>query len=89
MTELNAGHAVEAAPPMAWPELPADGFDGTGSVGNGEDGKVQAILEGVLEVPGLPVSEHPAAYTEIHDALLEALNQDISGAGTPSGTGAA
>lgn len=89
MTELNAEAAVEAATPMAWPELPADGFDGTGSAGNGEDGGVHAVLERVLEIPGLPVSEHPAAYTEMHDALLDALNQDISGAGIRSGTGAA
>lgn len=99
MTELNAGAPVEAANPMAWPELPVDGFDGTGSAGNGEDGAVQAILERVREIPGLPVSEHPAAYTEMHDALLDALNNDISGtdisgadisgADAPSGSGAA
>jgi hypothetical protein len=66
-----------------------DGFDGTGSAGNGEDAAVQAILERVREIPGLTVSEHPAAYTEMHDALLGALNNDTSGADAPSGSGAA
>jgi hypothetical protein len=70
---------------VSWPEpRPADsgagGSEGTSVV----DATVQEVLDRVREIPGLPVSEHPAAYTEIHDALLEALNED-----TPSGPGAA
>lgn len=85
MTELNPDAHVKAASPVSWPEPPpaesgAGGSEGISVVG----GTVQEILDRVREVPGLPVSEHPAAYTEIHDALLEVLNED-----TTSGPGVA
>lgn len=58
----------------AWPELTVPGSR-TGDAGVA-DPAVLAILDGVREVPGLPVSEHPAAYSGMHDALLEALNEE-------------
>jgi hypothetical protein len=97
MTELNQNALPEAAPDVAWPELPLSeaedseaavpdsdrsGSDPSGSAAS--DSAVQAVLRRVSDVPGLPVSEHPAAYTDMHDALLEALNEDMS-----SGSGAA
>ena len=42
------------------------------------DPAVRSILDRVREVPALPVSEHPAAYADMHDALLEALNDDAA-----------
>jgi hypothetical protein len=58
----------------AWPELTVPGT-GAGDAGVA-DPAVFAILARVREVPGLPVSEHPAAYTGMHDDLLEALNEE-------------
>ncbi|WP_395402886.1 hypothetical protein ACHMXB_03740 [Arthrobacter sp. UC242_113] len=62
-----------AVPDTAWPELALPS-------GRGDDGiadtAVLAILDRVRDVPGLPVSEHPAAYADMHDALLEALNKE-------------
>ena len=83
----------DAAPPdtavsnTAWPELVVSGGD-TSDAGVG-DPAVLAILERVGEVPGLPVSEHPAAYAGLHDALLEALNEEPQNDGPQPGRGAA
>ncbi|CAH0175406.1 hypothetical protein SRABI83_01294 [Arthrobacter sp. Bi83] len=85
MTELNPDSHVEAASLVSWPEPPPADSGAGGSEGiSVVDGTVHEILDQVREIPGLPVSEHPAAYTAMHDALLEALNDD-----TPSGAGAA
>lgn len=95
MTELNQNALPEAAPDVAWPEPPlseaeeaavpdSDPSGCTASGSAASDSAVQAVLQRVRDVPGLPVSEHPAAYTDMHDALLEALNEDTS-----SGSGAA
>jgi hypothetical protein len=98
MTQPNPDAELDAAAQIAWPELPPTGFaesdsDGTQSDSPQLDGTVQAILGSVRDVPALPVSEHPAAYAEMHDGLLAALNEDISGpAGGPgaaAGPGAA
>ena len=62
-----------SVPGAAWPE-PA--VSGSASEAGVADPAVLAILDGVREVPGLPVSEHPAAYANMHDALLEALNEE-------------
>ncbi|MEN8584324.1 hypothetical protein ABFP37_16630 [Burkholderia sp. RS01] len=75
MTELNQNDLSGAAPDVAWPELPLSGAEDSSAV---SDGAVQEVLRRVRDVPGLQVSEHPDAYTDMHDALLEALNQDTS-----------
>ena len=62
-----------AAPDTAWPELALPASPADASIA---DPAVLAILERVREVPGLPVSEHPAAYADMHDVLLEALNEE-------------
>ena|SRR5687767_10425856 len=102
MTQPNPDAELEAAAQIAWPEVPPAGYAGSDSDGTDTDGPqldcprldgpqldgtVQAILDSVRAVPGLPVSEHPAAYAEMHDNLLAALNEDISGpAGGPGAT---
>ncbi|MDQ1057843.1 hypothetical protein QFZ23_001744 [Arthrobacter globiformis] len=63
-----------AVPGAAWPELAVPGS--RASEAGVADPAVLAILDRVREVPGLPVSEHPAAYADMHDALLEALNEE-------------
>ncbi|WP_312182905.1 hypothetical protein [Arthrobacter sp.] len=47
---------------------------GPGTV-TGDTG-VDAVLSGLDRVPELPVSEHAALYTDLHDGLLAALNQE-------------
>lgn len=105
MTELNQNDLPEAAPEVAWPELPLSGAEdskgtvpdsepsgGTGSRSAASDSAVQAVLRRVRDLPGLPVSEHHAAYADMHDALLEALNEDPSSPASPepgAGSGAA
>jgi hypothetical protein len=84
MTEPNPDAELDAAAQIAWPEVPPAGFaesdtdgpqsDGPQLDGPQLDGTVQAILDRVRDIPGLPVSEHPAAYAEMHDSLLAALN---------------
>ncbi|WP_190242973.1 hypothetical protein [Arthrobacter globiformis] len=69
----DTGVQETAEPDTAWPDLAPP----TGRTGDGiADTAVLAILDRVREVPGLPVSEHPAAYADMHDALLEALNEE-------------
>jgi hypothetical protein len=76
MTEPNSDARQEAAPQIAWPDLPL-------ATAEAPDHTVQAILERVRQIPELPVSGHPAAYAGMHDSLLAALNKDTS-----AGTGA-
>jgi hypothetical protein len=73
MPELNNNASDGAVHDTAWPELPQPGSPAGAGVA---DPAVLAILDRVREVPGLPVSEHPVAYADMHDALLEALNQE-------------
>lgn len=70
----DVGASDAAVPDAAWPELTVSG--GGAADAGAADPAVLAILERVREVPGLPVSEHPAAYAGMHDALLEALNEE-------------
>lgn len=44
----------------------------------GGDPSVDAIVASLEDVPGLPVEEHLARYTEVHDALLSALDTEES-----------
>ncbi|MDQ0617860.1 hypothetical protein [Arthrobacter globiformis] len=78
MPELNndpsdGGVTDTAVPETAWPELTLPGSRADAGIA---DPAVLAILDRVRQVPGLPVSEHPAAYADMHDALLEALNEE-------------
>ena len=57
-----------------WPELAVSGSGPSDAAA--ADPAVRAILDQVRDVPGLPVSEHQAAYAGMHDALLQALNQE-------------
>ncbi|PTT70357.1 hypothetical protein [Arthrobacter sp. HMWF013] len=68
MTELNQKNEPEAAQPTPdWPAATADGID---------DPSVAAIVTALDGVQALPVAEHETVYSELHDALLQALNED-------------
>lgn len=76
MTELNHEHTPE--PAQQAPEWP-----GTAAHTIGDPGitAITAALDGVSD---RPVAEHEAVYAELHDALLQALNEDA-----PNGEGKA
>jgi len=68
MTELNETHnPVAAQPTVEWPDTDA------ARVG---DPSVDAVLAALEGVPAMPVADHEAVYSELHDALLETLNEE-------------
>ncbi|MET3350429.1 UNVERIFIED_ORG: hypothetical protein ABID57_002119 [Arthrobacter sp. UYEF1] len=76
MTELNEAHHPEAAQPMPeWPDAAAPATT---------DPSIAALLAALGGVEKLPVSEHEAVYSDLHDALLHALNEEA-----PNGEGEA
>ena len=78
MPELNNDAPGGGSADLFWPELgaPGNGPDSNGPDSGVTDPAVRAILDQVRELPALPVSEHPDAYAGMHDALLEALNEE-------------
>ncbi|MCU1518719.1 MAG: hypothetical protein JWQ75_3440 [Pseudarthrobacter sp.] len=74
MTDLNEPHN-EDAPQQApvWPH--------TADV-DIADPSVQAAVAALDGLGTLPAAEHNPVYSDVHDALLEALNEDA-----PSGNG--
>jgi hypothetical protein len=76
MTELNeAHHPVAAQPTPEWPETAET------EVG---DPSVEAVLATLRGLPEIPVADHEAIYSGLHDALLETLNEE-----PPAGNGGA
>ena len=68
MTELNeAHHPIAAQPTPEWPDT-ADAEVG--------DPSVDAALAGLDGLHATPVADHEAIYGELHDALLESLNEE-------------
>lgn len=68
MTELNETRNPVAAQPTAeWPET-ADTETG--------DPSVDAVLAALNGLQAEPVADHEAVYSELHDALLETLNEE-------------
>jgi hypothetical protein len=45
----------------------------------GQDPAVSSLLERLGALPGRPVAGHGEVYAGLHDELLEALNEDVSG----------
>lgn len=76
MTELNeAHHQVAAQPTPEWPDTAA------AQVG---DPSVEVVLATLDALPAMPVADHEAIYSGLHDALLETLNEE-----PPAGNGGA
>ena len=67
MTELTGPDAATAEPSPDWPEAPGAGIT---------DPAVARALARLADLPQAPVAEHEAAYTALHDELLEALNDE-------------
>lgn len=78
MTDPNE-NPEDGQPVVEWPESP--GTNTAEADGRGiqiSDPGMAALLGRLDEVPGLPVADHNSVYTEVHDALLEALNEDAA-----------
>ena len=78
MTELNNFPETDAGPAgVSWPAAPAEAGESAGlSTGVLEDASVAAVLDRLAGIPALPVGGHADAYSALHDALLDALNED-------------
>ena len=81
MTELNQ---EPTGADVAWPDLPSQLLpaDGPGPGAHGQqvqDPAVSAVLDRLAAVRQTPVSGHGEVYAGMHDALLEALNEDVAG----------
>ncbi|MEN3346155.1 MAG: hypothetical protein V7635_2731 [Arthrobacter sp.] len=92
MTEPNHATATEApeteeAPAgVSWPPLPSEPATQTSTAQTstaqnslGQDPAVSSLLERLGALPGRPVAGHGEVYAGLHDELLEALNEDVSG----------
>lgn len=88
-----ADEAADAAaqPPaadVAWPALPSRRGSGAeqehepqGARAPIQDKTVSAVLDRLAALEQAPVSEHGELYAGMHDALLEALNEDVASPG--------
>jgi hypothetical protein len=83
--------APSLAADIAWPDLPsqqrsaepsgraAHGQQAQGQQAHVQDPAVSAVLDRLAALRQTPVSEHGEVYAGMHDALLEALNEDVAG----------
>lgn len=55
-----------------------DAGSGVSPVG---DSAVEAVLDRLADIQGLPVAAHAEAYSALHDDLLDALNDDQTAEG--------
>lgn len=80
MTELNTYPQTDSdRTEIHWPPAPADvevPTQGEAAASVNRDASVEFLAARLGAVPGLPVHEHAVAYSELHDALLEALNEE-------------
>jgi hypothetical protein len=83
--ELPAeAEAPSLAPDVAWPDLPSQQLSAEPSGHAAEqqaqvrDAAVSAVLDRLEAVRQTPVSGHGEVYAGMHDALLEALNEDVA-----------
>lgn len=84
--ELSAeAETQSAAAGVVWPDLPAQQLpaDPSGHAAQEQqtqalDPAVNAVLDRLAAVRNTPVSGHGEVYAGMHDALLEALNEDVA-----------
>jgi len=84
--EEQPAEAPTPAAEVAWPELPTqqlpEELSGHAAAEHAAavlDPAVNAVLDRLGAVRQMPVSGHGEVYAGMHDALLEALNEDVAG----------
>jgi hypothetical protein len=89
--EAEPGRFVAAGQDMSAEGLAADGIaaDGTAADTPAEqttgEPRVDAALKLLGRLPGLPVSDHPELFEQVHARLSEVLDELESGAAGPAG----
>ncbi len=93
MTELNQEPNPSLEADVAWPALPSQhfsvegheaqaqqpqGHESPGAEAPTQDPAISAVLDRLAAVRLTPVSGHGELYAGMHDALLEALNEDVA-----------
>jgi hypothetical protein len=90
-TATEAPETEEAPAGVSWPPLPSEPATQTSATQTsaaqdsaaqnslGQDPAVSSLLERLGALPGRPVAGHGEVYAGLHDELLEALNEDVSG----------
>ena len=79
-TATEAPETEEAPAGLSWPLLPSEPAAQTSAQNSlGQDPAVSSLLERLGALPGRPVAGHGEVYAGLHDELLEALNEDVSG----------
>jgi len=83
MTELN--HNTEPDPDtgeaqVTWPAAPAAqaAHEEASASTDSRDPAVDALLDRLTDLPGLPVAQHGEVYAGLHDDLLAALNESVT-----------
>jgi hypothetical protein len=78
MTELNpeTDPATGTDPATAGAGVGWPSFQGGAAAG---DEAVDVLLERLGALPWTPVSEHGGIYGNLHDDLMEALDEDVTG----------
>ncbi|WP_427008148.1 hypothetical protein [Pseudarthrobacter sp. H2] len=84
MTELNAEADPATGADQGTPEARAGwpSFQGGAAA---SDAAVEVLLERLGALPSTPVSQHGDIYGNLHDDLMDALNEDVTG--QPNATG--
>jgi hypothetical protein len=70
-TDAGTGTPADTEAHPDWPGFPLEAAAG--------DADVAALLGRLGALPGLPVSAHGDVYAGLHDDLMEALNEDVTG----------
>jgi hypothetical protein len=80
----DGGSAADPAPVEAGPEATRSEAVPSSAPGTGEP-RVDAALKLLDRLPGLPVSQHPELFEQVHAQLTEVLGELDSGPDGPAG----
>ena len=78
MTELNPETDPATGTDLQTPEAKA-GWPSFHGGAAARDAAVDVLLERLGALPSTPVSRHSDIYGNLHDDLMEALNEDVTG----------
>jgi hypothetical protein len=75
-TATDVAETEEAPAGVSWPSLPSEPATQSSAA---QDPAISSLLDRLGALPGMPVSGHGAVYAGLHDDLMEALNEDVTG----------